>query len=155
MRVHTLERETLISLPLRETFAFFEDPHNLAKLTPPRLDFRVVSPDAIEMRRGAEINYVIRWLGVPLKWKTVITDYNPPHSFVDTQVSGPYRLWRHLHTFAEVHGNTRVRDHVTYALPFWWFGEAAHSLTVKKQLNDIFDFRQRALAEILGVVTAK
>jgi hypothetical protein len=154
MHVYTLERETVVPLSLRETFAFFEDPQNLARITPPWLAFRIATADRIQMRRGAEIRYVIRWLGVPVKWTTVITDYDPPYSFVDTQVSGAYLFWRHLHTFVETDGGTRVRDCVDYALPFWWVGRLGHTLVVRKQLNQIFDYRQQALTEILGVATA-
>jgi ligand-binding SRPBCC domain-containing protein len=155
MHVYTLERETLSPLPLEETFAFFEDPQNLARITPPWLAFRIATADRVQIRRGARITYTISWMRVPLKWETVITGYDPPHSFVDTQVRGPYRLWRHLHTFVNTPEGTRVRDCVDYALPFGWLGRAAHILVVRKQLNDIFDFRQRTLAEILGAATAK
>ena len=99
-------------VPLPQAFAMFENPHNLAKITPPWLNFRVVTPEPVVMRKGAEIDYVIRWLGLPIRWKTLITAYDPPHGFVDEQARGPYTLWRHQHTLTETergHHGFRLR----------------------------------------------
>jgi ligand-binding SRPBCC domain-containing protein len=138
-------------LPLKETFQAFEDPRNLAKITPPGLGFQVVTNHAIEMRRGAEIGYIIRWQGLPMRWKTLIAEYNPPHSFVDEQARGPYSLWRHRHTFEETPEGTIVSDCVDYRLPFGLLGVLAHALLVGRQLRGIFSYRQRAMSDLLGV----
>jgi ligand-binding SRPBCC domain-containing protein len=138
-------------VPLGRAFSIFENPHNLAKITPPWLNFRVVTPEPVLMRKGAGIEYVIRWLGLPIRWKTLITDYDPPDGFVDEQARGPYRLWRHRHTLAETAEGTTVTDCVTYRLPFGVLGDMAHAIVVKRQLLEIFRFRQRAVAEMLGV----
>ena len=135
---------------LQSTFEVFESPYNLSKITPPWLNFQVVSEEQVEMRKGAEIDYVIKWLGLPMKWKTVIEEYQPPYLFVDRQEEGPYSLWRHQHTFVETSEGTRVGDRVDYALPLGGLGSIAHALIVKKQLLEIFDFRQKSLAKIFG-----
>ncbi len=101
------------------------------------------------MRKGAEIEYNIRWLGLPMHWKTLISNYDPPHSFVDEQVQGPYALWIHHHTFEETAAGTKVGDHVEYALPFGKLGEIAHAVIVKRQLDAIFQFRQREITKLL------
>jgi ligand-binding SRPBCC domain-containing protein len=134
---------------IARAFEIFENPYNLAKLTPAWLNFRVVSREEIVMRAGAEIDYVIRWMGFPIRWKTRITAYDPPLGFVDEQESGPYRLWRHQHTLQETATGTVVSDCVTYQLPLGILGGIAHRLTVKRQLLEIFRFRQRAIAEML------
>lgn len=147
-----------ISLPvsLQEAFAFFENPHNLARITPPWLNFRITSPERIQMRKGAEIAYQIRWLGLPLNWKTVITEYEPPFFFVDEQAAGPYAYWRHRHDFKPTEYGALVSDQVDYALPLGPVGWLAHRLVVRRQLEDIFEYRQTALAGILtGAPTAK
>ncbi len=136
--------------PLAETFAIFEDPYNLAKITPPWLNFRVTSPERVQMKRDAEIEYVIRWFGFPIRWKTRITDYDPPRRFVDEQERGPYTLWRHQHNFEEITEGTRVLDRVEYRLPFGLLGRLVHAAVVRRQLLAIFRYRQRELGKMFG-----
>ena len=141
----------IVPLPVDEVFSFFEDARNLGRITPPWLNFRIADPDGIRMQAGAEIDYVIRWQGIPMKWKTVIGVYEPPVKFVDEQVRGPYDLWHHAHTFEETHRGVVIRDRVHYRLPLGTFGRIAHALVVKRQLLEIFRYRQRAIAKILDV----
>ncbi len=136
---------------LADVFRVFENPYNLAKITPPWLNFRVMTPD-VEMRRGALIDYTIRWMGLPMSWRTLISEYEAPRAFVDEQLKGPYTVWRHLHTFEETAQGTRIVDQVRYVLPLGPLGRAAHAAMVGRQLKGIFQFRQRALAPMLGKV---
>jgi len=136
---------------LEEVFKFFEDPRNLARITPPSLNFKVKTAGKIEMRKGAEIQYTIRWLGLPMRWKTLISDYAPPRFFVDEQLSGPYKLWRHRHDFKVENGRTVISDRVEYELPMGILGRMAHAFMVGRQLRGIFAYRQRAIAGILAV----
>ncbi len=155
MHVYTLRCEMVAPIPIAEAFRVFEDPYNLARITPPWLNFRVTSKERVAMRKGAEIDYVIRWMGIPMRWRTLITQYDPPDHFVDEEVKGPYALWRHEHTFEAVPEGTRVRDRVDYALPFGVLGRAAHALTVGAQLVKIFEYRQMKLDELFGVASRK
>jgi ligand-binding SRPBCC domain-containing protein len=148
---YQLRCRLLAPLPLKETFQAFEDPCNLAKITPPGLGFQIMTNDRIEMGLGAEIEYTIRWLGLPLRWKTLITEYDPPRSFVDEQARGPYSLWRHRHTFEETPGGTIVSDRIDYRLPFGPLGALAHAFMVGRQLRAIFSYRQRAMSDLLAV----
>ncbi len=150
MHIYTLRCELLTPCPLQETFAVFEDPYNLSKITPAWLSFNVTSKSRVEMRKGAEITYRIKWLGVPIHWKTIIREYEPPFLFVDEQAEGPYALWRHRHTFSPTPEGTRVADQVEYALPVGPLGRLAHGLIVRKQLKAIFRYRQQELGKILG-----
>lgn len=139
----------LVEQSVEDIFRIFEDPYNLAKITPPWLNFQVTSREHVQMREGAEIDYVIRWLGLPMRWKTIIQAYDPPYLFIDEQAKGPYTLWRHHHTFRETSEGTLVGDHVDYLLPFGPLGQLAHALLVRWQLLAIFRYRQRALAHLL------
>jgi ligand-binding SRPBCC domain-containing protein len=145
---YELNSELLLPAGIEETFAFFEDPRNLSRITPPWLNFRIKTPEPLIMRLGAEFDYTIRWLGLPLSWKTLISAYEPPRRFVDEQARGPYRLWRHTHTFVETPEGTRVSDHVAYALPFGPLGKLAHWLAVRRQLEEIFAYRRRVLRRL-------
>ncbi len=153
MKIHTLQCEMLVTKSLAETFAVFEDAHNLGKITPSWLHFEVTTPGQIVMRKGAEITYKIKWLGLPMRWKTLISQYEPPFLFVDEQAKGPYTLWRHQHTFHPAADGTLVRDHVEYALPLGPLGNLAHGLMVRQQLLGIFRYRQKALREMFGGAT--
>ena len=145
----------VVPVALRDAFAFFENPENLARITPPGLNLRITSKERVQIKRGAEIAYQIRWAGIPLSWKTVITEYEPPFRFVDEQAAGPYAEWRHTHTFKPGVEGTEVLDHVDYVLPFGWIGRTVHRLIVRRQLERIFAFRQQSLARIWSEVTAR
>lgn len=154
MKIYRLECSMSVPVSLREAFAFFEDPRNLARITPPWLNFQIVAPERIHMRKGAEIDYQIRWLGLPMKWKTVIAEYEPPFFFVDEQASGPYAYWHHRHDFKPTEFGALVSDCVDYALPFGPLGRLAHRVAVRRQLQGIFDYRQQALSRIITGATA-
>ena len=147
MRAHVLERRQPLPVPAERAFAFFSDARNLEAITPPWLRFRVLTPGAIAMRPGALIDYRLRLHGIPLRWRTRIEVWEPPHRFVDVQLRGPYALWEHTHTF-EPAGDDEVviRDRVRYALPLGWLGELARRLVVRRDLDRIFDHRMRAIA---------
>ena len=150
MKTYTLERQQTVPVSVAEAFAFFQNPHNLARITPPSLGFRIVSEGPVLMRRGAEIRYRIHVARVPLSWKTVIAEYEPPLGFVDEQADGPYRLWRHRHGFYPSPAGTIVTDRVEYALPFGWLGRAAHRFFVHRMLRRIFDYRRDTLSRIFA-----
>ncbi len=149
MRVHTLEREQFLPHPIDEVFPFFADAHNLERITPPLLRFRVVSQDPAEMRVGTLLEYRLRLRGLPVGWLTRIEAWEPNKGFVDNQLVGPYRLWHHTHTFEGQDGGTLMRDVVRYAMPAWPFGELAMPL-VRRDLGTIFDFRRDNLEGLIG-----
>ncbi len=147
--MYVLECELEVPASLQETFSVFENPYNLARITPPWMGFEIVTQD-LQMRCGAEIDYRLRWLGLPLRWKTEITAYEPPFYFVDEARVSPYRFWKHRHTFRATEHGTVVSDRVEYDLPLGPLGRIAHSIMVARQLHGIFDFRQRAIIQMLG-----
>ena len=141
-----LRREQRLPGTPAEVFPFFADAGNLEAITPPWLGFRVVTPRPIEMREGALIEYRLRLHGLPISWLTRIEEWVPGERFVDVQLSGPYRLWHHTHEFRPLPGGgTLMTDTVRYALPFGPLGCLAHRVLVRRDLERIFDFRERAV----------
>jgi ligand-binding SRPBCC domain-containing protein len=150
MQVHVLHQTQVLPYPLRDLFPFFEEPGNLALITPPGLGFRLLTPSPIVMKVGTLIDYTIRVSGVRLRWTTLITTYNPPYEFVDEQLRGPYAFWFHRHLFKPVPGGTEMTDSVHYALPLGPLGALAHLLFVKRQLRGIFGYRTEVLSGVLA-----
>ena len=150
MHIYTLQREQSIPLTRKQVFEFFADAGNLERITPPWLGFQILTPRPIEMRAGTRIQYTLRWHGVPLRWITEITAWNPPHDFVDTQRRGPDQFWEHSHRFEDDAGGTKMIDLVRYELPLGIIGRLAHSLRVRRDLETIFDFRAARVTTLLG-----
>jgi ligand-binding SRPBCC domain-containing protein len=140
-----LREELLVPRPIGEVFPFFAQARNLEVPTPPWLKFDILTPEPITMRAGLNIDYRIHLHGLPVRWRTEIAEWEPPHRFVDRQVRGPYRLWHHRHTFEERGNATLCRDEVRY----WPIGGAVvDALFIRRDVEAIFSFRRTKLLEI-------
>jgi ligand-binding SRPBCC domain-containing protein len=145
--VYTLRSEVHVPAPLDEVWPFFSNARNLERLTPSFLRFEVLTPDPIEMAVGTLIDYKLRVRGVPLRWQSEITVWDPPHRFVDEQRRGPYRCWIHEHGF-EVDGDgTIARDLVQYD---HIGGKLVNRLLVGPDVRKIFAYREKVLREIFA-----
>ena len=147
MKTFTLSSEHLIKKPLDEVFSFFSDAHNLTEITPPRMHLVVLTPRPIEMEVGTRIDYRLKLRGIPIRWQSEITEWNPPHFFADEQRRGPYRCWIHKHTFVETDEGTLVGDEVEYAVPG---GQLINKLFVRPDIEKIFEYRSEKLQELLN-----
>ena len=142
-----LHAEQWLPCPRENLFEFFSDAFQLEALTPPLLRFQVLTPPPIVIRSGTLIDYKLRLHGIPIRWQSEISEWEPPVRFVDRQTRGPYRRWRHEHCFAEQGGGTQVIDHVEYRAPG---GSLVNRLFVVPDLRKIFGFRMRKLQELFG-----
>lgn len=151
MHIHELHSQVRVPGRLEEVFPFFADAGNLELLTPPWLNFNIVTPRPITMRPGAIIDYRISLHGLPMRWRSEITAWQPPYRFVDEQRRGPYRLWIHEHTFRQDGPEVVVADHVRYAVPGGPILEQlVHAAFVRRSLRRIFDFRVHAMKQHLA-----
>ena len=148
MKLYTLESNQFINKPIEEVFQFFSIPENLSLITPAKLGFKILSPNPIKMEVGRLIDYNIYLMGIPIHWRTLITDYEPPNMFVDQQIKGPYAMWHHTHTFHKVKGGVEIKDRVVYSIPFGFLGRLLNYLWIKRDLNNIFLHRKKVIDKL-------
>ena len=136
-----------LSQDLDVVFNFFSDARNLELLTPPMLNFSTLTESPIVMKVGALIDYRLKIRGIPLRWRTEITAWDPPHRFEDTQLKGPYRQWIHEHAFVDEGDTTLMQDMVRYKV---LGGRLVHALLVKRDVVKIFGYRKQVLRDLWG-----
>ena len=144
--MHHFHSEQLVGRPVDEVFAFFSDAGNLEAITPRQLNFRILTPGPIRLAAGARIDYQLKLYGVPLKWATLIEIWEPPRQFVDVQLRGPYRVWRHTHRFVSEGAGTRIVDDVEYQLPLGPLGRLVDALWTRREVARIFSHRAEVIA---------
>ncbi len=147
-REYTLERSTLVRRTPEHTFSFFADARKLEAITPPWLHFRILEAPP-DLGRGSLLRYRLSLFRVPLSWRTVIADWQPPRSFTDVQIAGPYRLWEHTHRFTAVPGGTEIYDHVRYRLPGGPLAPLLQRIAVERWLAEIFDYRSERIRQLI------
>ena len=133
--------------PIEQVFEFFADARGLDQLTPAYLRFEILTPDPIAVGPGVLLDYRLRIHGLPVRWQSEITVWDPPHRFVDEQRKGPYRWWIHEHRFVPKHGDTDVVDRVHYGVPG---GALTHGLFIARDLRAIFEYRAARLRRLFG-----
>jgi ligand-binding SRPBCC domain-containing protein len=147
---YRLTQTTRVGMPLNQVFDFFADARNLNRITPPWLHFEILTKGDIEMRQSVQIEYQLKLRGIPLRWTSEITIWDPPRMFVDTQIRGPYKEWHHSHLLTEIDvSTTEVSDQVDYRVPG---GRLINKLFVKRDLEAIFNYRSERIIEFLGGV---
>ncbi len=127
---------------LEKVFNFFSNEKNLEELTPPLLNFRVVDKSTKTLQEGTKINYKLKIHGVPTKWTSLITNWNPKKEFADVQIKGPYAKWFHRHLFKELANGVLLEDKVVYRLPLARFGANIMHWLIRKDIEKIFTYRR-------------
>ncbi|WP_232319844.1 SRPBCC family protein [Prosthecochloris sp. HL-130-GSB] len=142
-----------IPAPIEEVWSFFSNPANLKKITPPDMQFTIVSrPETTELFEGMRISYRLApLLNLPVGWVTRITSVDKPVMFEDEQVEGPYEYWHHKHTFTAVEGGVRMTDRISYRLPYGAVGEMIDTLVIHRRLEEVFAYRRRRISELFGI----
>src|SRR3954453_4484611 len=169
--IHVLRREQRLEAPRSDVFSFFADPRNLEAITPPLLSFRLLTPDPIALGVGTFLQYALQIHGGPVRWDTLIQEWEPPVRFIDVQVRGPYRLWHQTHELVAVGGGagtamrdtgphaagaaTLMRDTVRYAVGFGLVGEVVRRAVVRRDLEAIFAFRAERVPGLVHASSAR
>ena len=147
---HLLEFETKLYGSLTEIFEFFSRAENLNKVTPPDVSFTILTPSPIPTKVGTLIDYRIKLMGIPMYWRTLITDFEPLVRFVDQQLKGPYLLWHHEHTFEDKGDYVLMTDRVHYLSPGGFLEPLIDRFIVRPQLNKIWAYRDKRFSELFG-----
>lgn len=152
MSSHTLTTTQRLPISLAEAWDFFSSPDNLQKITPAKMNFRILSNTGNgKMYPGQIITYKVSpVLGIPLFWMTEITHVKEGEYFIDEQRFGPYAMWHHEHRFSAMDGGVEMTDIVSYKLPLGPLGLLAYHLFVKKEVEQIFNYRYKVLEERFG-----
>lgn len=152
MSIFHYKAEQFLETDINAAWDFFSSAKNLAVITPPELDFKILTDlDGKEIYEGMLIEYKVRPLfGIPVYWKTEIASVNKPEGFMDRQLKGPYKIWEHTHTFIQKENGVFMKDQVKYQLPFGVIGRLTNALIVKKKIEHIFTFRKEILNKIFN-----
>jgi ligand-binding SRPBCC domain-containing protein len=152
MNANILERSQLITGKIEDVWDYFSSPENLNELTPKNMGFKILSKTPIpKMHEGQIIEYKVSpILGIPLYWKTIIKEVVPLQSFVDEQAKGPYKLWRHTHTYTQQGDQVLMTDKVEYLLPLGYLGQMLNPIFVRARLEEIFDYRYERVEQLFN-----
>jgi ligand-binding SRPBCC domain-containing protein len=152
MAFYQLTKTQKLAAGIEEIWDFISEPLNLREITPGKLGLKVTSHNGFEkMYPGMIITYKVSpILGINLNWMTEITHIKEHEYFVDEQRMGPYSIWHHEHKIEIIDGGVLMTDKVTYQPPFAFIGAIVNSLLIKKQLQEIFDYRSVALEKRFG-----
>ena len=147
MKSFLLKKQIWLPQPREKVFGFFSDPQNLDRLTPEWLNFKILTAPPFAMTPGTLLDYRLRLRGIPIRWQSEITVWDPPARFTDKQIKGPYSLWVHEHLFEEKDEGTLVTDNVAYAVPG---AKLVQRLLVAPDLERIFNYRHRMLRQLFS-----
>ena len=150
--LYTLYAKQTVSKEIGLLWDFFRKPTNLNKLTPEDVHFKIKSGKSDDFYEGKIISYKIKpFKLLALNWVTEISQIKEGSYFIDNQISGPYKMWRHEHHFKDNHnGTTEIIDKVKYKVPFYIVGKLMHKMFIRKKLFNIFMFRQKKINELFN-----
>ena len=141
--------EQFLPTTIDKAWDFFSSPGNLNLITPENMRFTIKTELPEKVFTGLLISYKVS--PVPLirfNWTTKITGVNEPYYFIDEQIRGPYKIWRHEHQFREINGGVLMTDIVTYEIGKYFFGWLAGKLFVHRKVKEIFNYRYSKLEEL-------
>ncbi len=140
--------DQFIPLPKDKVFHFFSLAENLEQITPPWLNFKITHKSADKIAENILIDYKLKIHGIPVKWRTRISKWQPDELFVDEQLKGPYTKWYHVHSFHDVAGGTLIRDDVTFRVPGSIIGKWLLTPFIRKDVEAIFSYRQKIIGQL-------
>ena len=150
--MYQVKRVQRIPITIENAWDFFSKPDNLAKITPPYMNFSILArSDAGEMYPGMIISYRVSPLfNISIKWATELTQVKEYKYFIDNQIKGPYRIWHHEHHFKKIDGGVEMRDVLFYDVAYNFLGKLLYKLFIRKRVEEIFNYREDKIKELFG-----
>jgi uncharacterized protein (TIGR01777 family) len=145
-----LVKKQFVRADMNEIWKFFSMPQNLEAITPPWLRFKIKNISTEVMGNGTTIHYDLRLNGIPITWKSVISEYVEKKQFKDEQLVGPYHIWEHTHKFETLGDGVLIIDDIIYSLPLGKAGTMVASWYVQKDVGQIFKYRADVVAKTLN-----
>ena len=151
MKIYSKIAAQKYPISLTEAWDFLTNPHNLSKITPPEMNFKIVAGAEKPLYAGQIITYSVTPLfGIKTPWVSEITQVFPNKYFIDVQLQGPYAFWHHQHFVTEIEGGVLMEDIIHYGLPLGIIGQMVHPFIVKPKLEEIFEHRTKSLTALFG-----
>ncbi len=152
MKLYRLHSKQALPISREKAWTFLSNPNNLATITPDHMGFTILAGADRPMFPGQIIQYAVSpFPGYTTRWVTEITYMKQGEYFVDEQRFGPYSLWHHKHFINSISEGIEMEDIIDLKLPFGIFGQMGYPL-IKKQLEQIFEYRSQKLNELFGKI---
>ncbi len=149
--IYTLKSRQVLNTTMETAWELLSNPANLQKITPAKMGFQITSGKPEKMYEGQIITYkVAPFAGIKTNWVTEITHVKEGSYFIDEQRFGPYKMWHHEHHISPYNDGVLMHDRISYKIPYGFAGNIAHTLFIKKQLLNIFTFREQTLDELFN-----
>jgi ligand-binding SRPBCC domain-containing protein len=147
MAFYQFYKKQFVSASIQEVWDFISSPENLKIITPEYMGFDITSKDLPEkMYPGMIISYTVKpFMGIRMVWVSEITHIDTPRYFIDEQRIGPYSMWHHQHFIEQSGDGVLMTDIVSYSPPLGFIGAMANTLFIRKQLQNIFNYRSKIL----------
>jgi len=122
------------------------------------IDLHTVAPTPLKHRAvagvtsglidlGEEVTWRGFFFGVSQRMTSKIVALDAPRTFTDEMQRGPFKRWRHTHTFEPHNGGTLMRDHVDFASPFGPLGAAFDAVFLRKFMTRLLVAQNEYLKE--------
>ena len=151
---YLLEQTQLIEKSRTEVFSFFSDAHNLERLTPTFLNFKILTAAPIAMGQGTLIDYRLKLYGVPIKWRTEIETFEPESRFTDQQLQRPMPSGT-ISTTLKMQKKGTLMRHRSLPCALLGFSVPSHTRALRPTLPRIFQFRNTAARGLRLIAKAR
>jgi len=144
--MENIYREIAVTEHIDNIWNFFSNPKNLNEITPPELNFNIITNPLPKMYQGQIIEYRVEFIrGIKSKWITEIAHVMEREYFVDEQRIGPYKFWYHEHIFKKTDKGVKIIDNIHFEVGYGILGEILTKIWIKKRLEYIFDYRAQII----------
>jgi ligand-binding SRPBCC domain-containing protein len=138
-----------IARPVGDLFAFFSRPKNLVQLAPADLNLELLTAPEI-MAVGSRLTWKGKRYGMSQQIVQEVASFDLDKLIIVEQKEGPFARWVHAHQFAPSGVGTLIVEKIDFEPPGGMLGFLITADGIRKDLEKLFAFRQKKLAELFG-----